>query len=300
MNALLSLAERDFIQTGVESGLRQDGRAEIDFRTLIIENSVLPQVNGSSRVRLGLGTELLCSVKLEITEPEDDAPDRGILEVGMEISPSCARYGDDPKKLGNVTAELSEFLRSMYIESASVDLEALCIISGTFCWTIFVDVVVMQVDCNILDACSIAMYVALDCTRVPALKLIPGERGEMEDFEVMGDLTRAGELSVVALPLLITVHRVGGRRLLDADADEISCASGAMSIAVDSAGTCRAVHKQQVGTVALADIRTAVSMASTAAAALFPVLSNLKRESARVARDGIYEEMPPIRQGFLF
>ena len=64
--------------------------------------------------------------------------------------------------------------------------------------------------------------------------------------------------------------------------------------------TCRALHKQQVGTVALADIRTAVSMASVAAAALFPVLSNLKRESARVARDGIYEEMPPIRQGFLF
>jgi len=304
MNYRQSDAEEVFIRDGIKLGVRQDGREALDLRTLMVENNVLPQVNGSSRLRLGLGTEILCSVKLEISEPSEEAPGRGKLEVSVDINQACVRQQgyqrDEGKRLGNVGTEMSEFLRNMYVESGAVDLDALCVIPGKFCWTVFIDVVVLQTDCNVLDASTLAIFVALDCTRIPKLQLVPGESGGMEDFEVVGDLSQATALPVHDVPLLVTVHWIGSTALLDASAEEIACANGTISVAVDAAGCCRSLHKQKIGAVDVPAIKEAVAMASHAVASLLPVLTGLKQDAARVANDGVYEDVVPIRQGFLF
>lgn len=298
----LSDSERKYLLEGLKlENIRSDGRENTDYRTLVVENNVLPQVNGSSRVRLGLGTEILCSVKLEISEPHEETPQKGNFEVAMDISPSCVQHGgEETRRLTELQTELSEFLRSTYASSGSLDFDALCIIPAKYCWTVYVDLVVLQVDSNIIDACSLAMFVALDCTRVPALKLVPGERGTNEDFEVNGDLASASILAARDIPVLVTVMKVGGRLLLDASRTEMTCASSAITVAVDANGVCRNLHKQQLGVITVEDIKHAVATASSAAAALFPMLKDIKLTSARAAADGAYEEIPPIRRGFLF
>lgn len=67
---------------------------------------------------------------------------------------------------------------------------------------------VLQQDGNPIDVCSIATYVALACTTIPATEAIPGESGQMEDFDVSGDVSDGVPVAVAAVPLVVTIAKV--------------------------------------------------------------------------------------------
>ncbi len=68
----ISKAEKAYIQTGLLSSppRRQDGRPLLDFRSISLETGVAPLANGSARLLLGDGTEVLAATKLQV----DDDP----------------------------------------------------------------------------------------------------------------------------------------------------------------------------------------------------------------------------------
>lgn len=80
----LSQAERDYITEGVHSDLRADGRGRLDYRALVLETGIISQANGSARVRLGGGTDVLVGVKVEIDQVEPDAADIGKVVCNVE------------------------------------------------------------------------------------------------------------------------------------------------------------------------------------------------------------------------
>ena len=59
-----------------------------------------------------------------------------------------------------------------------------------------------------LDACSIATYVALNCTKIPKVEIFLGESGSPEDFEVNGDLGEALSLQARNIPICISSSKV--------------------------------------------------------------------------------------------
>ena len=61
---MVSKAERDYIQGGVEQGIRADGRGHLDFRLISIETDILPQCNGSCRLTIGFSVDIICSIKV--------------------------------------------------------------------------------------------------------------------------------------------------------------------------------------------------------------------------------------------
>ncbi|GJN13562.1 hypothetical protein PR202_gb00280 [Eleusine coracana subsp. coracana] len=63
----LSEGEKHFIRGGIAQDIRTDGRRRLQFRALSVETGVIPQANGSARVRLG-GTEVIASVKVGLSE----------------------------------------------------------------------------------------------------------------------------------------------------------------------------------------------------------------------------------------
>ena len=87
-------------------------------------------------------------------------------------------------------------------------MKELCIIPGKFCWNICVDLLVLQMDGDPLDACSIATYVALNCTKIPKVEIFLGESGSPEDFEVNGDLGEALSLKASNIPICISSSKV--------------------------------------------------------------------------------------------
>jgi exosome complex RNA-binding protein Rrp42 (RNase PH superfamily) len=296
---MISLSEQEYVQEGVEFGFRSDGRKLADLRTLFVENKVLPHVNGTAHLRLGYGTTILCSIKCEITEPLSDLPGQGILEVDVDISAGCLPDRVNNHRRSDIASGYAELLRNVYVGSGCIDLDALCIIPGKYCWMIHIDVVAFELDCNLVDAASYAIYAALDCTRLPQIQLKPGERGELQDFDVCGDLAKAVPLPLRDVPILFTIHLIRGFQVLDCSVEEIRCASGAISVAVDSKGICRGLHKEQVGTILLSDIKGAIVSATEAAKDRFPTLLKLTEESEVAAFDDMFADVPASRIGLL-
>jgi exosome complex RNA-binding protein Rrp42 (RNase PH superfamily) len=63
-------------------------------------------------------------------------------------------------------------------------------------------------DGDILDASSIATFIALSSTKVPKVDVIVGESGNLEDFDVVGFLSSGVDIATQKMPVLITVAKV--------------------------------------------------------------------------------------------
>lgn len=63
MAALISQAEQEYIQQGVEADIRNDGRQRLDYRPIELELGVVAQASGSARLKLGK-TDVIVGVKV--------------------------------------------------------------------------------------------------------------------------------------------------------------------------------------------------------------------------------------------
>ncbi|THG20592.1 hypothetical protein TEA_028571 [Camellia sinensis var. sinensis] len=85
----LSIGEQHFIQGGIAQDLRSDGRKRLTYRPISIETGVIPQANGSARVKLG-ATDVIASVKAELGKPSPFQPDKGKVSIYVDCSPTAA------------------------------------------------------------------------------------------------------------------------------------------------------------------------------------------------------------------
>ncbi len=308
-----------FIQAGCEHGIRFDGRDVTDFRHISIENSIFPHVNGSSRLRVGDGVvEILCSVKVEVTEPSALHPNHGLFEVDVDISPSCNLKTDERRLMEqglHIAQQLQRYVvgagaagtggggsgsNGNGVESSPLDLKALCIIPGKYCWCVSVDLLILAMDGDPLDACSVAMYVALNCTKIPKIELFVGESGSMEDFEVCGDLGEAVTLNAIHVPLCISSCKIGQVMVMDATGSEQACASSIFTVAVDKKGLCCGLTKSLGGHFCPLDVATAQAHANTKATAIFHWIDEcFSTTSTASINDRLYPDVPPTRFGLL-
>lgn len=82
---MLSISEKDFIRAGVAANIRADGRSSVDQRTPIVETGVLPLVDGSARCRLGEETQVVVSVKAEISDADlEQGGDKGKIVCNVD------------------------------------------------------------------------------------------------------------------------------------------------------------------------------------------------------------------------
>jgi len=231
----MSDTEVVYTKRGCEAGVRRDGRDVKDFRDLQIENNILPHVNGSSYVRLGLGMEVMCSIKLDVAEPMPNFPDRGMVTFSLDFSPSCGLKIDDRRR-AELSRQIGERLQCVLLGSSSIDLNSLCIIHGKYCWLVHIDFIVFQLDGDPLDMCSIACHIALKSTKIPKVDLILGGSGFAEDFQVCGDAAAALPLKTRDVPICVTVVKIGATVVMDANSLELASSDYAFVVAVDRQG----------------------------------------------------------------
>ena len=60
---LLSAAEKEYIEQGVEQDIRNDGRGRLDYRPIEVQLGLIAQASGSARLRLGK-TDVVVGVKV--------------------------------------------------------------------------------------------------------------------------------------------------------------------------------------------------------------------------------------------
>ncbi|XP_068646503.1 uncharacterized protein [Aristolochia californica] len=74
--------------------LRFDGRKRLHYRPISVETGVIPQANGSARIRLG-AADVIASVKAELGRPSPLQPGKGKVAIFVECSHTAARLREE-------------------------------------------------------------------------------------------------------------------------------------------------------------------------------------------------------------
>lgn len=252
--AAVSKAERRYMESGIAQDLRADGRGRLHFRPFSIEPGVIPQANGSARVRLG-GTHIIASVKAELGAPAPARPGHGHLHVSVDCAPQIVSTAadQDPDLLA---LDLSRALHRCLLGGASgagaaLHLPTLALVPGKLCWALHVDALVLGADGNLLDCAAVAVRAALADTGVPKVDVVSTEGGagggEVEVVDVDdGDPEGFARLDAARVPLVVTLTKVGKDYFVDASAAEEQAqqASASVSVAVTPEGRIAGVVKR--------------------------------------------------------
>ncbi|CAN1121088.1 Exosome complex exonuclease RRP42 [Linum perenne] len=239
----ISLGERDFIKGGIDHNIRNDGRNRNSYRPILIETSVIPQANGSARVKMG-STEVIASVKAELGKPSALHPDKGKFAIYVDCSAIAeptfeGRGGED------LSAELSVALQRCLlggtsgavetVTGAGIDLTSLIVAEGKICWDLYIDGLVISSDGNLLDALGAAIKAALANTAIPRVNVSAAASGD-EQPEVDISDEEFMQFDTSGVPVIITLTKVGGHYIVDATSEEESQMSSAVSVSISRKG----------------------------------------------------------------
>jgi len=264
--ALISPSEKDFITKGIEADIRNDGRTRIAYRDFTIETGIVSQASGSCRLRLSK-TDVLIGVKVEIgdiisnttsdnnNEQEQDIvnsqneSDKGRIVCSVECSPSASRDFEG-KGANDINNELSQIMnRVLNGPQGGIDLKSLCIIPGAQCWIIYVDVLVLDYDGNLLDTIFLATRAALQNTRIPKTEIQDIGNGQLE-FEISDDIEDAEKIKGWEdVPITVSLNKIGQKYIVDATAMEELCTDTKIIIAVNKKGEICAMQKSLCGSL---------------------------------------------------
>ncbi|KAL9232321.1 hypothetical protein vseg_007445 [Gypsophila vaccaria] len=236
----LSVGEKNFIRGGIAQDLRCDGRKRLTYRPINVETGVIPQANGSARIKIG-GTDVIASVKAELGRPSSSRPDHGKVSIHVDCSATAA-----PMYQGKGGEELSSelalalhrgLLGSKSGAGSGIDLSSLCIVEGKTCWDLYIDCLVVSSDGNLLDALGAGIKAALSDTGVPQVKVIAANASSSSDQpEIDVSDEEFLQFDTSSVPVIITLTKVGKHYVVDATAEEESQMSSATSISVNRQG----------------------------------------------------------------
>uniref|UniRef100_A0A7C9CGI3 Ribosomal RNA-processing protein 42 n=1 Tax=Opuntia streptacantha TaxID=393608 RepID=A0A7C9CGI3_OPUST len=236
----LSIGEKNFIRGGIAQDLRCDGRKRLSYRPIGVETGVIPQANGSARVRIG-GTDVIASVKAELGRPTPSQPDRGKVSINIDCSATAAPIFQG-KGGEALSTELAVALRHCLLggksgAGAGIDLSCLSIVEGKVCWDLYIDGLVVSSDGNLLDALGAAIKAALSNTGIPKVNVIAADATSADDQpEVDVSDEEFLQFDTSTVPVIMTLTKVGKDYIIDATEEEESQMSSAISVSINRQG----------------------------------------------------------------
>ena len=199
------------IKTYLEEGKRFDKRELDEFRDIVIESDVSNKAQGSARVKIGK-TEVIVGIKMDVTTPYPDSPEKGNLMVTAELLPlSSPRISLG--KPGFDSIEVGRLVDRCIRESKMIELEKLCIKEGEKVWNVMIDIYSINDDGNLLDAAAIGAVVALKLSKIP--------KYDEEAEKVLFDESSGKSIPLSKeIPISITFHKIGDKFIVDPTREE--------------------------------------------------------------------------------
>jgi len=222
------------IKEYLKEGKRFDGRNLFEFRGITIEKNISNKAEGSVRVKIGQ-TEVLVGVKLGVSEPYPDSPNKGNLMVTAEMLPlSSPRFEPGPPRFDAI--ELGRVTDRGLRESGFIDLEKLCIKEGEKVWAVFIDIYSINDDGNLVDASCIGAVAALKMARMPKYDEKEGKIIYDEPTDKKLPLTKD-------IPICITGHKIGNTIIVDPTQEEEDISETRITIGATPEGVISSMQK---------------------------------------------------------
>lgn len=237
----------ELVKEYLNKGKRLDGRGLKDYRPIEIKHSIVSKAEGSAFVNLG-GTKVIAGVKLDIGEPFPDSPNEGILIVNAEFTPLSSPEVE-PGPPGEDAIELARIVDRIIRESQAIELEKLFIEEGKV-WIVYVDLAILDMRGNLMDASTLAAIKALLHTQIPKIENGKIVRGEY-----------VSKLPVIYKPVSVTVGKYNNNLLIDLNKEEEEIVDSKLVIGVRDDDKIVAMQKQGIGTFSFKDIENALDLA---------------------------------------
>ncbi|MBN2334620.1 exosome complex protein Rrp42 [Candidatus Bathyarchaeota archaeon] len=254
-NNIVSRLKRKKIMDIVATGKRMDGRDLLQYRDWEFKTNFLAKSEGSAEVRLGK-THVIVGVKAGVGTPFDDTPDEGVMMCNAEFTP-VAHPTWEPGPPNEDSIELARIVDRGLRAADIIDMKDLGLISGEKVQMVFVDLYVLNYDGNLIDACSAGALAALSKAEIPEYKVTKGELNEM---------SKTKKLELKALPIAVTVCKIGDSLILDPTADEDEVKDGRITVTVDEKGNINAMQKRGAVGFTVDEIKKCINIASEKAA----------------------------------
>jgi len=237
--------QNQYLVSLASKGVRMDGRKHDEHRKTVIEKNIIEKAEGSARVSLGR-TEVIAGVKIDIGTPFPDRPEEGVLMTNAEFSPIASpEFEKGPPSEDAI--ELARVVDRGIRESGMIDVGKLCIEKGEKVWMVFVDIHILNHEGNLTDAASLAAVTALLNSRMPAFD------GEKVDY--YGKKGKA--LPVKAMPVAVTMAKIGKSLLVDPNLEEEKAAECRITVTTSDNGNLVALQKSGSGSLTLEEIERA-------------------------------------------
>uniref|UniRef100_A0A8D3B9L0 Exosome complex component RRP43 n=1 Tax=Scophthalmus maximus TaxID=52904 RepID=A0A8D3B9L0_SCOMX len=155
----------EYHRSFLKENCRPDGRELSEFRTTTLNIGSISTANGSALVKFG-NTTVMCGIKAELANPTVETPGKGYIVPDVDLPPLCSsRFRPGPP--GEQAQAASQFIADVIESSGVIQTEDLCIDRGKLCWVLYCDMMCLDYDGNLLDACIVALLAALKNTRLP-------------------------------------------------------------------------------------------------------------------------------------
>ncbi|XP_045763583.1 exosome complex component RRP43-like [Maniola jurtina] len=182
-----------FFNDYISRDVRPDGRKFDEQRDILLNINAIKTADASAVVKCG-NTTVICGIKLELAKPKAEEPDIGFLVSNVELLPLCS-----PKFLPGPPSDyaqvISNLVSDIVTNSKCVDLKDLCIISDKLAWVVYCDLVCLDYDGSVVDACIIAIMTSLKTLSLPSVTF------DIETEETKVDTSVRLPLQIHGLPV---------------------------------------------------------------------------------------------------
>ncbi|KAK9536554.1 hypothetical protein VZT92_006327 [Zoarces viviparus] len=159
----------EYHRSFLKENCRPDGRELSEFRTTTLNIGSISTADGSALVKVG-NTTVICGIKAELTNPTVEAPGKGYIVPNVDLPPLCSSQFR-PGPPGEQAQAASQFIADVIQSSEVIQTEELCIERGKLCWVLYCDLMCLDYDGNVLDACIVALLAALKNTQLPEVTI---------------------------------------------------------------------------------------------------------------------------------
>jgi len=264
-NYIMPNLQKEKIESYLNEGKRLDGRTAVDYRDIVVEDGVSPCASSAIKVSVGK-TQVMVGVSLAVTTPYPDSPAEGTFMTSAELHPMASQQFDIGRP-GINAIELGRVIDRGIRESGFIDFKGLCIKEGEKVWQVFVDIVALNDDGNLLDVAGLAALIALGRAKMP----VYNEETGMTEHEFSDNPI---PLNKEAMSFNMTLHKVGKAIVADVSKEEEAVSSYRISIAVgeDENGKARitAGQKGKAGTISADEMQTILKLVEDKWTELFP------------------------------
>ncbi|KAM8976214.1 exosome complex component RRP43 [Pelodytes ibericus] len=246
----------EYYRKFLKESCRPDGRDLSEFRTTTINIGSITTADGSALVKLGNCT-VICGIKAEFASPTTDAPNKGYIVPNVELTPLCSsRFRHGPP--GEEAQIASQFVADVIDSSQMIQKEDLCIASGKLVWVLYCDLICLDYDGNLLDACTCALVAALKNLRLAFVK-ISEDTGLAEV-----DLKTTSPLKILKHPIATSFAVFDDTYILvDPTGEEESLATGLMTIVTDEEERLCTIRKPGGSALSAEKLQDCISRAIT-------------------------------------